>query len=172
MKSITKMLALAGIAALCLSTGNVNAQDNGGGPGGNRGNRGNFDPAQFQQRMNERIKERFGSSDEEWKAIEPLVQKVNEARMATVGGMGRGFMGGRGGGQGGPRFGPEPSAEETALGDAVENNASKDDLKAKMAAYRKVKAEKDAELKAAQDNLKKVLTTKQEAIALQMGLVN
>jgi len=184
MKKIPQMLAMAGIAALCLSTGNLFAQDNGGGPGGdqggpggnrgNRGNRGNFDPAQFQQRMNERIKERFGSTDEEWKAIEPLVQKVNEARMATLGGMGRGFMGGRGGGGGqggGPRFGPEPSAEETALTDAVENNASKDDLKAKMAAYRKVKAAKEAELKTAQDNLKKVLTTKQEAIALQMGLV-
>lgn len=173
------MLACASVAALCLSTGNLFAQDNGGpggpgggGPGGGRGGRGNFDPAQMQQRMNERIKERFGSTDEEWKAIEPLVTKVNEARMASMAGGMRGFMGRNRGGQGGgPRFGPEPSAEETALSDAIENNASKDDLKAKMAAFRKAKAEKEAELKAAQENLKKVLTTKQEAIALEMGLV-
>lgn len=181
MKNLTQMLACASVAALCLSTGNLFAQDNGGpagpgggGQGGGRGGRGNFDPAQMQQRMNERIKERFGSTDEEWKAIEPLVTKVNEARMASMAGMGRGMFGGRnrGGDQGGgPRFGPEPSAEETALSEAVEANASKDDLKAKMAAYRKAKAAKEAELKTAQENLKKVLTTKQEAIALQMGLV-
>jgi len=189
MKKLTEMLALASVAALCLSTGNLLAQDNGGptggggggGQGGGRGGRGgggNFDPAQFQQRMNERIKERFGSTDDEWKAIEPLVTKVNDARMAAQAGGMRSMFGGRnrGGGQGGdqgnrPRFGPEPSAEETALSDAIEKDASKDDLKAKMAAVRKVKAAKEEELKTAQDNLKKVLTTKQEAVALEMGLV-
>ena len=190
MKKLTQLLALAGVAALCLSTGM--AQDNNAGPagpggggqggqGGGRGGRGgNFDPAQMQQRMNDRIKTQFGSTDEEWKAIEPLVSKVNEARMASMAGGMRGMMGGRnrGGGQGGqggqggaPRFGPEPSAEETALSDAIEKDAAKDDLKAKMAAYRKAKAAKDAELKTAQENLKKVLTTKQEAVALEMGLV-
>ena len=65
----------------------------------------------------------------------------------------------------------EPSAEETALSDAIEKDAAKDDLKTKMAAYRKAKAAKEAELKTAQENLKKVLTTKQEAVALEMGLV-
>ena len=191
MKNLTQMLALASVAALCLSTGM--AQDNNGGPGGpggggqggpgggqggGRGGRGNFDPAQMQQRMNDRIKEQFKSSDEEWKAIEPLVTKVNEARMASAAGGMRSMFGGgrnRGGGQGGqggaPRFGPEPSAEETALSDAIEKDAAKDDLKAKMAAYRKAKAAKEAELKTAQENLKKVLTTKQEAVALEMGLV-
>ncbi len=183
MNKFNRMLALAGVAALCVSTGNVLAQDNGGpggpgGQGGGRGGRGNWDPAQMQQRINERIKERFGSTDEEWKAIEPLVNKVNEARMAAAAGGMRNIFGGgrnRGGNNGDqgnrPRFGPEPSAEETALSDAIENNASKDDLKAKMAAFRKAKADKEAELKAAQDSLKKVLTTKQEAIALEMGLV-
>lgn len=181
---LTQMLACASVAALCLSTGNLFAQDNGGpggppggGQGGGRGGRGNFDPAQMQQRMNERIKERFGSTDEEWKAIEPLVTKVNEARMASAAGGMRSMFGGRNrGGNNGdqgnrPRFGPEPSAEETALSDAIENNASKDDLKAKMADFRKAKAAKEAELKTAQENLKKVLTTKQEAVALEMGLV-
>ena len=182
MKNLTKMLACASVAALCLSTGNLFAQDNGGpgggggGQGGGRGGRGNFDPAQMQQRMLDRVKEQFKSSDEEWKAIEPLVSKVNEARMASAAGGMRGMMGrNRGGGQGGqggaPRFGPEPSAEETALSDAIEKDAAKDDLKAKMAAFRKAKAAKEAELKTAQENLKKVLTTKQEAVALEMGLV-
>lgn len=191
---MTHWLALAGLATLCLGVGNLTAQEPGGpdgpppggdrgGRGGDRGGRGNFDPAQFRQQMEERMmqstRDRLEITDDtEWKAIEPLVKKVNELRMQqAAGGMrgmfGRGGRGGPGGDQGGrPSFGGEPSAEQTALDTAIEQNASKDDLKAKMAAFRKAREAKESELKAAQETLKKVLTTKQEAVALQMGLVN
>jgi hypothetical protein len=174
---LTQMLACASVAALCLSTGNLFAQDNGGPggpPGGDQGGRGGrggrMDPAQVTQRIRERLDVK---DDAEWKALEPLVQKVSDLRRdQMMSGMRGAFGRNRGGGQGGgPRFGPEPSAEETALSDAIEKDAPKDELKAKMAAYRKAKAEKEAELKTAQENLKKVLTTKQEAVALEMGLV-
>lgn len=165
---MTHWLALASIATLCIGVGNVMAQEQDG-PGGGR-QRGNFDPAQFQQRMNDRIKEQFGSSDEEWAAIQPLVQKVTELRREQLGANMRGFGRGGRGGFGGNN--EEVNNEQTALNDAVEQNASKEDLKAKMAAFRKARDAKEAELKKAQDALKKVLTTKQEAIALQMGLVN
>ena len=124
--------------------------------------------------------------DTEWKAIEPLVQKVMDVRRQQLGNSMRGMFGGRGGRGGGnppgdqqggnqssrSRFGGEASAEETGLSDAISNSSSKDILKEKMAAFRKAKVAKDAELKSAQDNLKKVLNTRQEAIALEMGLVN
>jgi hypothetical protein len=175
MNKLTRYLALASVAALSLSAGNLFAQDQGG-PGGGRGGRGNWDPAQMQQRMMENVRERLEVKDDtEWKAVEPLVQKVMDLRREQMGAGMRGAFGrgGRGGDQGNrPRFGGEPSAEETALTDAIENGSSKDILKEKMAAFRKAKADKEAELKTAQENLKKVLTTKQEAIALQMGLVN
>lgn len=177
MKKLTQMLALASVAALCLSSGNLNAQDNGGGGGGGdrggRGGRGGFDPARIMQGIRERLEVK---DDTEWQALEPLVQKVSDLRREQMmsgmrGAFGRG-RGGNGGDQGGrQRFGGEPSAEETALTEAIDKDASKDDLKAKMAAYRKAKAAKEEELKTAQDNLKKVLTTKQEAVALEMGLV-
>lgn len=172
MKKLTQMLALASVAALCLSSGNLVAQDNGGGggggQGGGRGGRG-FDPARMMQGIRDRLDVK---DDTEWKALEPLVQKVSDLRRDQMMSGMRGAFRNRGGDQGGgPRFGPEPSAEETALSDAIKNDASKDDLKAKMAAFRKVKAAKEEELKTAQDNLKKVLTTKQEAAALEMGLV-
>jgi hypothetical protein len=183
MKRINHWLALAGITALCLSAGSLMAQGNSGagGPGGNggngggRGGRGNWDPAQMQQRMLDGIRERFDVKDDtEWKALEPLVSKVLEARRdQMMSGMRGAFGRNRGGDQGNrQRFGPEPSAEETALSDAISNNASNADLKAKMAAFRKAKAAKEAELKTAQENLQKVLSTKQEAIALEMGLLN
>jgi hypothetical protein len=89
--------------------------------------------------------------------------------------------GGRGGGgfgdQGGRRRGGfggfgEPSAEQQALDKAIDSNASKDELKSAMAKVRAAKKEKETKLAAAQEELKKVLNTEQEAVALSMGLVN
>lgn len=191
MKKTTQWLALASITALCLS-GNSFAQEEGAPPGSDRGDRGGRgpggfggDPAQFreqmEQRMMEATRERLEIKDDaEWNAIQPLIKKVNDLRtqqlaggMRGMFGRGRGPGGDRGGdsGRGGGFFG-EPSADQTALSEAVDRDASKEDLKAKMEAFRKARDQKAAELKAAQDTLKKVLTTKQEAIALQMGLVN
>ena len=39
---------------------------------GDRGGRRNWAPAQFQQRMLERVKEDLAASEEEWTAISPL----------------------------------------------------------------------------------------------------
>ena len=84
MMKTQKWLVIAGVAAaLCMSAGQSMAQDNGG-----RGGRGGFDPAQMQQRMMERYKEALEiTSDDEWKALQPLVQKVAEARFSGMRGM-------------------------------------------------------------------------------------
>src|SRR5579864_4698240 len=104
-----KSLVLAGATAvLCLGvsqTGLAQQQDNAGPPPG----RGNFDPAQFRQRMMDRVKEQLEVTDDaEWKAIEPLVQSVMDARMSSMGGIGRGMFGGpRRAGGGGPGGGAD-----------------------------------------------------------------
>lgn len=178
---LNQMLVMAGIAAvMTLSASKLVAQNDPprddrrgrGGPGGN------FDPAQMQERMMGGIREQFAIKDDtEWKAIEPLVKKVMDGRReAVTGGMGMMFRrpGGdnnAGGQDRSRRFGGEPGPEVEALQKAVEAKASKDELKAKMAAVRKAKQANEAKLKAAQDELKKVLTVQQEAVALQMGLV-
>ncbi|MCX7012663.1 MAG: hypothetical protein NTW86_08905 [Candidatus Sumerlaeota bacterium] len=73
------------------------------GPAGSRPG-GNFSPEQFEQRMLDGIHQQLGATDEEWKAIEPLLkdvmQKQSEARMADFGSM-FGRMFGRGGDRGG-----------------------------------------------------------------------
>ena len=180
MKRTTQLLAVAGFAsALLLSASNLIAQNNPPAPAdggqdrqGSRGSR-NFDPAQIQQRMLERVKEQLEvTKDDEWKALEPLVSKVMEARReAMTGGM-RGFFGRgpRGGDQANrPRFGPEPSAEEQALEKAIESKASKEELKAAMVKVRAAKKDKEAKMKSAQEELRKVLTLRQEAIAVSNG---
>src|SRR3569833_3005658 len=100
-----KMLALLAVAAaLCVSADCALAQNNGGGGGGGRrgGGGGNFDPAQFQQQMMDRTKDRLGiTNDTDWSAIQPLVQKVMDARREQFAGGRGGFGGGRGGRNGG-----------------------------------------------------------------------
>jgi hypothetical protein len=140
----------------------------GGGPGG-----GNFDPAAMQQRMSDMMKERMGVTDDsEWKVIWDRIQKVNQVRMdmGGRGGFGRG-RGGQGGGPGGPGgFGGQPNPVVEALQNAIDaNNTS--DIKAKLAALREYRAKKQVELKAAQDELKKVVNLNQEAQLVMMGYV-
>src|ERR1700744_1195574 len=97
---LNRILTLCAMAAtLALSAGNLLAQDNGNGGGGNgggRGGRGNFDPAQFQQRMMDNVRDELNfTNDTDWDAVSPLVQKVMDARRDVgFGNMGR-LMGGR-----------------------------------------------------------------------------
>lgn len=185
MKSTIKMglLAVAAAAAL-LVPGQALAQAGGGGGGqrGQGGQRGNFDPEQMRQRMEERMRESFGITDDaEWKVVYARIQAVNEARRSVaMGGMGgmRGMFGGPPGGQGGDQggrrgggFGGQSSPEEEALAQAIERKASKEELKAAMGKYRDARKANEEKLAKAQDDLKAVLNVQQEATALRMGLV-
>jgi hypothetical protein len=188
---INQWLVMAGIAAVIgLGTTQVVAQpNNGGGQGGGRRNRGNFDPAQMQQRMMERYKEVLEVTDDtEWKAIEPLVQKVMEARRDAMSGMGRGMFGRGGPGRGGPggdnaqpadqqggqrrgMFGGTPNPDAEALQKAIDSKASKAEIKAALDKYLASRKAHQAALEQAQADLRKVLTSRQEAIATLNGLL-
>jgi hypothetical protein len=189
------MSSIFGVAAaLWLGGSGLQAQENnGGGPGGPGGD---FDPSKFQQRMMERVRKNLEvTNDEEWSAIQPLVQKVMEARRqaGNGGGMGMG-MGGPppgpppGSGSGGPPqegasaggggssgrrggFGPQPSAEQQALQKAIDDNATLPQIKDALAKFRAARKDRQGKLEAAQADLKSVLTAKQEAEAVLMGLL-
>ena len=184
---LSKILTVTSLAAvLALSVGTTMAQDNNerqgrrtreGGPGGPGGFGG--DPAEFQQRMMERTKETLEITDDtEWKAIEPLVAKVMEARReqltANIRGFGRGNRGGGDnndrGGRGGGAFGT-PSPEAEALQKAIDAKASNAEIKAALAKYEAARKAKLAVLEKAQADLRKVLTPRQEAIAAMNGLL-
>jgi len=183
MMKLNQWLAMTGMAVvMCMSASELMAQDQGGGRqrGGQRGGGGNFDPAQFQQRMMERYREILEVKDDaEWKVIQPLVQKVMDARMA-VGTGGRGGMfgrGGRGGGNPGdtaapprPSFGPA-NPEADALQKAIDSKASNAETKTALAKYAEARKVKQADLEKAQADLRKVLSVRQEAIATMSGLL-
>ena len=185
---LNRTLLLASAAALlCVGVAQTGLaqQDAGGPPAG--GGRGNFDPAQFRQRMMDRYKEQLEVTDDaEWKALEPMIQAVSDARMATMSGMGRGMFGGgprRGGGAGGGggaanadqgrRGGPfgQSSPEADALQKAIDAKAPKAEVKAALDKYVAARKAKQAQLEKAQDDLRKVLTSRQEAIATLNGLL-
>ena len=176
---MNQILAACGIAAaLFLGAGNVSAQNDNGGPGG--GFR-NMDAAQRQQFFMDNIKEQLGfTNDTEWNAIQPMVQKVMDARRDVGGGgMGRLFgRGNRGGNNnadannGGRRgFGGTPSPEAEALQKAIDDNAPTAQIKAALTKYQASQKDKQTKLVQAQENLRKVLTVKQEAQAVLLGLV-
>jgi hypothetical protein len=177
MMKMKNWMLVTGMSAVLCSAGNqgMAQQDNGG---GGRPGRGNFDPAQFRQIMMDRIKEELEvANDDEWKALQPLVQKVTDARMQAMSGMGRGMMRPRRNaddqGGGGMRRGPfgEPSPEQDALQKAIDAKASKAELKAAMTKFVEARKVREEQLKAAQEELRKVLTTRQEAIATANGLL-
>lgn len=197
MKTLHSKLAIGLLAAvLCISANPPSASAQDRPPGGGRGN---FDPEQFRQRMMDRYREQLEVKDDaEWKLISDRVEKVMEARR-EVGGGGMGFMG-RGGGRrgGGPDGGGAPGGDTTraagddqggrsrggpprgfgetgpeveALQQAIESKASADDLKAKLAKVREARKAKEAKLEKAQDELRKLLSVRQEAAAVLAGLL-
>jgi hypothetical protein len=172
-KQVLRMLAatlvLGGLLA-ATSRFNANAQPQGG-PQGRR----NFDPAQFQQMIMDRLREAFEvKNDDEWKIIQERLQKVMDARMAGMalsGGMGMPGMGRPPGGGGRGFMGGAPNPEADALQQAVDAKASAQDLKDKLAKFREARKANEAKLEAAQEDLRQVLSVKQEAIAALSGLV-
>jgi Spy/CpxP family protein refolding chaperone len=182
---LNQLLTICGVAAaLILSAGTVSAQNDNGGPGGGPGGGfRNMDPAQRQQFFINNIREQLGfTNDTDWNAVQPLIQKVTDAQREAMsgrfGGMGRMFRnrggdqggaGGPGGGRGG--FAPQPSPEAEALQKAIDDNSPATQIKAALAKYEAAQKAKQAKLVQSQDDLRKVLTVKQEAQATLLGLL-
>ena len=187
MMKANRTLIIWGVAAaLSLSTGSLLAKNDNGGGGGGGGQggfgRGNFDPAQFQQRMMDGIRDQLGfTNDADWSAVQPLVQKVMDARREVGAGAGFGRMfrnrggngdNGNGGGRRGGFFGGQPSPEAEALQKAIDDNSPSAQIKSALARYEASQKVKQDKLAQAQNQLRQVLTVKQEAQATLLGLLN
>lgn len=174
------------IVMLCLMASEATAQNDPTSSGQSnqppqrgRQRQGNFDPAQFQQRMMDRYRERLEITDDaEWNAVQPLIQNVMDARGAAgAGARGATGRGSRRGGQGNqtaPTQGPSPTRENPAaeaLQKAIDAKAPAPEMKAALTKYLDYRKAKQAELDKARDALRAVLTSRQEAIATLSGLL-
>ena len=135
-----------------------------------RGERGQWDRSQIMERIMDRYRENLGFSVAEWKVVQPKVQAVMDNRISGASGMMSMFGGSRRGRGGDSSSEKTPTSE---LRDLLEkDDASKGDIKAKLAAYRADRKAREAKLKKAQEDLRQFLTIKQEAQAVLAGLLN
>jgi len=142
---------------------------------------GQWDPEQMRQRMAQRMKESLGATDEEWQVISPLLQDVMEKQREVRSFSGRGMMMMRGPrgpegdrGRRGRGFGREDTpAEVTALQEALESDSTPvEEIKSKLDAYRKARQAQEKELEQAQDKLRQILSVRQEATLVMMGMLD
>lgn len=179
MQRFNQALLLGVIAlALTLSRGTLPAQP--------PPNMGGMDPQQMQQfiqqRVMEFIREQLSvTNDSEWTVIQERLSKVTQGRMQSLlGGMGgfRGLMGRNRGNDGPPGGGrgfmglAQPDPEADALQRALDAKAPKDQLKAALEKYREARKRRQVELAAAQEQLRQVLSFRQEAVLVSLGMLD
>jgi hypothetical protein len=142
--------------------------------------------------MLDNLKTQLGSTDEEFAALEPKLQKVIQAQ-ADVGagnGGGRGGMFGAGGGGGRRNNGggaagagganPPAATPLTSVQQAQQDlrttldnkSATPEEIKDKIDALRQARAKAKEDLVAAQADLKTVLTQRQEAVLILFGMLD
>jgi peptidoglycan hydrolase CwlO-like protein len=139
--------------------------------GGDRG-RGNWDPAQFRQRMMDGIKEQLGSSDDEWKVLEPRVSKVMDLQRDT---RSFSFGFGRGGDRSRTDSGTQSQVQKAAsdLRSALEDKSiSADEIARRLTSYRQAKEQAKTDLTKAQADLKELLSQRQEAQLVMAGMLD
>lgn len=152
-----------------------------GGPGGGPGP-GGFDPAQWRERMNKMMQEQLGASDEEWKVLSPKIEKVQTAQRDSFGGFGmmgfgrRGGPGGPPGGPGGPGAGNQPQSKiaqaQTDLRSMLDKkDAGAPEIASKLTAYREAREKARKEVQESQKILKDLVTQRQEAVLVLMGVL-
>lgn len=125
------------------------------------------------------LQDSLGASDEEWKALAPKIEAVQEhAREVNSGQsmlMGVGFgMRAMGRVMDGDPNRVKSEVEKTAeeLKSLLDDtNARPDDIKKAMAAYRDARAKAKADLDKARQELKELLTVRQEAVLLARGML-
>lgn len=178
-----KKLALFAAALLALgSTSTSIAQER---------QRGGFNPEEMRARMAESLRTLLEvKNEDEWKLISARLEKVREARdkvrsfsgdfrlLFSMGREGGGDQnrgggdqgrGGPGGGRGPGGFGSTPNPDSEAFSKAVQNKAPTDELKQRMARYRDARKAAEAEYDKVSEELRQLLTVRQEAALVAIG---
>lgn len=180
-----KKLALLAAALVAVNglTSTASAQEKG---------RGGFNPEEMRARMAEGIRTLLEvKNEDEWKLISARLEKVREAREKVRsfsgdfrllfnasreggGDKGGGDKGGgdKGGGRGPGGFGSgTPNPDSEAFSKAVQNKAPTDELKQRMARYRDGRKAAEAGYEKVSEDLRQVLTVRQEAALVAVGIL-
>jgi hypothetical protein len=146
--------------------------------------RGARDPAarqqraeQFRQQVADRMKEAMGVTDDEWKVLSPKIEKVTTLARQSRGGMMGGMFGrGRRGGDRPPEgTDVQQSDVEKKASDLqavlLNKDSKPEEIKTALTAYREARAKAREELTKAQKELQEIVTVRQEAQLVSMGVL-
>lgn len=133
---------------------------------------------QFRQRMQERMREQLGANEQEWKVLQPRIDKVQQLQRDSRGGFrGRMGRGGRRGGEAQPAAATERQLSDVqkkteALRSLLDDEAAgAGAIKAAMDALRKARAQAQKDLAAARKELQGVVSVRQEGRLVLMGIL-
>lgn len=125
-----------------------------------------------QRRIENSLREQLGvTNDDEWTVIEQKIAAVLKARTALMA-YGGGAMGGSDGNRGFPGASGHRSPEAQELKRAVDSDAAAEQIRSGLDKYRTGRKEKQAALVKAQDELRALLSFRQEAIAVARNLLD
>jgi hypothetical protein len=128
--------------------------------------RGNFNPEEMQARILAHMRTQFAVADDaEWKLISDRILKVMELRR-SVGGPGFGMVMFRDN-----RPGATANPEADALRTAIEDKLPEAEIKARLERLRDARKQAEVRLNRAREDLRSILTVRQEAVAVLMGLL-
>jgi len=154
------------------------------------------DPAQFRQQMQDRMREAMGATPDEWALLQPKIEKIQQLQRAASagrGGMallygnrnntadpnaaagGRGGRGNRGQGANGTTGNDPPSPVATKaqeLQTTLQNkDTPPDELKQKLSELRQARTKAKADLGKAQEELREIVTVRQESVLVTIGIL-
>ena len=123
------------------------------------------------------LQEPLGASDDEFNAILPALEKVADAQRESQGGFARFRRQFGGPGQNntqppGEQLSPVDQASEDLQAALDDSNSSDDLIKNKLQILRDAKAKATQDLSVARDNLRSLLTIRQEAVLVERGLLD
>jgi hypothetical protein len=155
------------------------------------------DPQQFRQQMQDRMREAMGATPDEWALLQPKIEKIQQLQRAASagrGGMallygnrnnttdpnatpggGRGNRGNRGAGGTGTTGNDPPSPVATKaqeLQTTLQNkDTPPDELKQKLSELRQARTKAKADLGKAQEELREIVTVRQESVLVTIGIL-
>jgi len=136
----------------------------------------------FQESQLKRIQEQLGATEDEWKVIEPrivIVQELERNSVARANG-GLNGRGRRGGANAAAAQASSSSATVSPVQQATREledslgskDTRPDEIKSKLVALREARSKALADLSAARDKLREILTARQEAALVMLGILN
>lgn len=132
-----------------------------------RANAGNFNPAEMQARMLTALRTQMDVTDDaEWALISERLQKVVDMRRNQLVAS---FAGGRGGAG---RFGGQADPEADALRAAITDKLPDAEIKSRLGHLRDARKQNEAKIEQAREDLRAVLSVRQEAVLVMAGLLN